>query len=214
MNTLRNKYHDLGSIINSLMMNLGYLKNQVSTRKSSVSDEALLKELLDGLSTGEERLLELDRELSKIKTVTYRFVDPDKSMTEFQEIIQDDNKKVQLLVIEDDEDVCMILRKMYEKRGYVVSTATTLEDGRKLLLECSPQIVLLDLFLSKEMNGIEILRLIRKERPLTKCIVITCEDNKENLVEVESLRPEAILVKPVRPDQIDAKISGLLLKRN
>jgi DNA-binding response OmpR family regulator len=86
-----------------------------------------------------------------------------------------ENKKIHLLVVEDDE----FLVKMYEsgliKEGFQVSTAGNGEIGLKYAEELKPDLILLDLILPK-MDGFSCLEKL-KENPITKRIPVIILSN-------------------------------------
>jgi CheY-like chemotaxis protein len=168
-----------------------------------------IKDSVDTCVMIETALLELDRELTRIKGITYRLVDPDKSVQEYMNEMKSENQGFKILIIDDEKDLCEILKKTYVSRGFRVDIAMNLEEAKKAILQDSPQIVLLDLYLSNGMDGLEILRFLKKEKPGAKCLVITKEDDEKRLKEVRDLGPDGILIKPVMAHQLDAKISGL-----
>jgi len=81
-------------------------------------------------------------------------------------------KKPQILVIDDEEEICNIFKKSLTLEGYTVLTALDGESGLKIVKEEKPDIVLLDLMLPK-MDGIEVLRHIKKIDKNIVVVVIT-----------------------------------------
>lgn len=69
--------------------------------------------------------------------------------------------KPQILVIDDEEDVCGLLKKVLTLEGYTVFTALDGVSGIKKVEEKKPDIVLLDLKMP-HMDGIEVLRRIKR----------------------------------------------------
>ncbi|NQT80380.1 MAG: sigma-54-dependent Fis family transcriptional regulator [Candidatus Aminicenantes bacterium] len=80
--------------------------------------------------------------------------------------------EAQILVIDDEKDVCDLFKKALTPEGYLVSTALDGGSGLKVVKEKKPDIVLLDLKMPK-MNGIEVLREIKKIDKNIVVIVIT-----------------------------------------
>jgi DNA-binding NtrC family response regulator len=81
-------------------------------------------------------------------------------------------KKPQILVIDDEKDVCSFFKKALTPEGYDVLTALNGVDGLKIVKEKKPDIVLLDLKMPK-MDGIEVLQHIKKVDKNIIVIVIT-----------------------------------------
>jgi len=105
-----------------------------------------------------------------------------------------------LLIVEDDRRTQEALTRLFADRGWRVSSATTTADGLSQL-DPPPRCVLMDLSLPDE-TGELILRTIRTDdRPIRVIVCTGCVD-PDRLAEVESLRPDALLMKPVDPDEL------------
>jgi two-component system nitrogen regulation response regulator NtrX len=81
-------------------------------------------------------------------------------------------KKPQILVIDDEKDICHYFEKALTPEDYDVLTALDGVDGLKIVKEKKPDIVLLDLKMPK-MDGIEVLQHIKKVDKNIIVIVIT-----------------------------------------
>jgi len=78
-----------------------------------------------------------------------------------------------ILVIDDDPAVVDILATHLREEGYGVLGALTSDEGLKLAILSRPDLVLLDILLAGEMNGIEVLRRIRAINPTIKVIMVS-----------------------------------------
>jgi DNA-binding response OmpR family regulator len=52
--------------------------------------------------------------------------------------------KVKILIVDDEEDFCMIMKSYFVKKGYDVLLAFNLHEGLKLIREKNPDILFLD----------------------------------------------------------------------
>lgn len=105
-----------------------------------------------------------------------------------------------MLVVEDDVVAGKALRTLMKSEGFDVRLATTLASA-KLLLECEPDWILLDLMLP-DGDGEEILRRIRISPCKTKiCIMTGCGDSVR-LTAVANLKPDAFLRKPINVPEL------------
>ena len=77
-----------------------------------------------------------------------------------------------LAIIDDDEPFVRRLSKAMEKRGFIVSHALNILDGKKLVKFDPPAFAVVDLKLN-DGNGLEVVEQIRKVRPDSKIIVLT-----------------------------------------
>lgn len=80
--------------------------------------------------------------------------------------------KPQILVVDDEKDICVFFEKVLIPEGYEVFTALDGESSLRIIEEKRPDIVLLDLKMSK-MDGIEVLRRIKRIDKNIIVIIIT-----------------------------------------
>jgi PAS domain S-box-containing protein len=81
-------------------------------------------------------------------------------------------KQLYILVIDDEENICEILREYLKRDGYNVDTALGYEDGLALFQKKNFDIVITDLNLPS-YSGWDIARQVRKEKPDTFIILLT-----------------------------------------
>ena len=114
-----------------------------------------------------------------------------------------------ILIVDDDQNICELLRLYTEKEGYTVAIA---HDGRKAV-ECfeqeSPDIILLDIMLP-EQDGFQVCREIRKK---SQCPIIMLTAKGETFDKVLGLELGAddYVVKPFEPKEILARIKEMEL---
>ena len=83
-----------------------------------------------------------------------------------------------ILVVDDEQEVCNMLKKFLIKKGYEVFTALNGEDALSALKKERPHIVLLDIIMPK-MDGIECLDQIRKIDKEVGVIMVTAVKQEE-----------------------------------
>ena len=109
-----------------------------------------------------------------------------------------------ILVIDDNREVVEILAVHLREAGYGVSGALTGDEGLENFIRARPELVLLDISLPGEMNGIELLRRIRVVDPSAKVIMVT--GNTDPALAREALELGAL-------DYIDKPFDFAYLKR-
>ena len=86
------------------------------------------------------------------------------------------------------------LERLLARKGFRVQSAGTLQRGKELLDGQAAVILDLDL---PDGNGLELLRKIRTEKHTSKVLVVTACEDPLVLLAVRTLRPDALLCKPV-----------------
>lgn len=120
-------------------------------------------------------------------------------------------KNPQILVIDDEKEVCHLFRKTLTLEGYTVFTALDGISGLKIVKEKKPDIVLLDLKMPK-MDGIEVLRHIKKFDKNIVVIVITGYGTMDTARMAMKLGAFDYITKPINLEYIKAVIKdGLKL---
>ena len=77
-----------------------------------------------------------------------------------------------ILVIEDDEQICSMLKILLEKEGYAVIDAPNGKVGMRLYRENGADLVITDLIMP-EKEGIETIRELKRDNPDVKIIAIS-----------------------------------------
>jgi two-component system response regulator AtoC len=106
-----------------------------------------------------------------------------------------------LLIIDDDETICLGLKVFFEGRGYGVVTSQAGQEGLRLALKEIPDVVLLDLRLP-DIYGIEVLKAVKKDYPEISVIVMTGYGEIEEAVRAMKLGAEYYFQKPVDLEEI------------
>jgi len=116
-------------------------------------------------------------------------------------------KKV--LVVDDDVSIINLLTDLIPRvMKHELSLALTGEEAIKILKEKKPNVVLLDMQLPG-IDGIQVLKVIRKEYPDTKVLIITSYD-KEVKKAVSELGVDGFFPKPIVLDEIVKRIEEVL----
>lgn len=113
-----------------------------------------------------------------------------------------------ILIVEDDKTVLDFEKKELEHEGYAVITA---EDGRRaldLFKSQKPDFILLDIMIP-ELNGIEVLRRIRKQSEVP-VILVTAKGEVYDKVNGLSAGADDYISKPFAIEELLARISSVL----
>jgi len=113
-----------------------------------------------------------------------------------------------ILIVDDERFVTDTLEGFFRSKGYRIFKA---EDGQACLNIIKNEkldLVLLDIKLPR-VDGIEILKLLHKDYPSVKVIIMTAYDMEYKAV-VDSIGCDAFFVKPLLIDELTGKVEELL----
>ncbi len=123
---------------------------------------------------------------------------------------------IKILIVEDEKNQRILLKKILESEKYIVEEA---EDGNKALDKFKRidfDIVLLDQRLP-DIDGIEVLKKLKSINPIIPVIIITAFANVRDAVNAMKRGAFNYLTKPVDPDEISLilknAVETLFLKR-
>jgi len=116
------------------------------------------------------------------------------------------NKKI--VIIDDSQEVRELIADSLTKKGFLVFQAELAKVGLSLISECKPSFALIDMRLG-DLNGIEVVKRIRKFDKEIKVIIISglnnCEIEKVSL----SAGANAFLSKAIGVEKIVSKVIEL-----
>lgn len=116
--------------------------------------------------------------------------------------------KQKILVIDDDIDLCRLLKNNLEQEGYDVHTCHDGITGLKHLRHYDYQFVVLDIMLPLK-NGYEVLKKIREEN-VVPVLMFTARDSEGDKVSGLRMGADDYLTKPFANSEFLARVSSLL----
>ena len=116
------------------------------------------------------------------------------------------NEKI--LVVDDDTNICELLRRYLTKEGYQVTTANDGEEGLEKFNQLKPDMVLLDVMMPR-MDGLEVCRRIRKLGN-TPVMMLTAKGETFDKVLGLELGADDYMVKPFDTKEVVARIKAVL----
>ncbi|WP_027182726.1 response regulator [Desulfovibrio inopinatus] len=114
-----------------------------------------------------------------------------------------------LLVVDDSLFQRMLLGKIAEECGFVVTQAKTGKECLESVAKAMPDAMLLDLNMP-DMSGFEVLRSLHEAETLPKTVVITADIQKSSRERCEAYDLAGMLNKPVDEDQLRGILASLL----
>lgn len=114
--------------------------------------------------------------------------------------------KVQVLIVEDEVIISMVLRRQLEAMSY--SVPAEIRSGEEAVVAASrlrPDLVLMDIRLSGEMDGIDAAAQIREQFDIP-VVYLTAYANGETLERAEMTEPSGYLIKPFDSNSLRAVV--------
>jgi DNA-binding response OmpR family regulator len=116
---------------------------------------------------------------------------------------------MRLLVVEDEGGIASALRQGLSEQGYAVDVARDGEQGRDYALAAAYDVILLDILLP-ELDGLSLLRDLRKRGMTTPILLLTARDAVDDRVAGLDAGADDYLVKPFSFSELLARIRALL----
>lgn len=117
-----------------------------------------------------------------------------------------------LLVVDDDPNICELLRLYFEKEGYQVKTASDGFEGVSIFKNFDPDLVLLDIMMPRK-DGWQVCREIR-EISAKPIIMITAKNETFDKVLGLELGADDFIVKPFDMKELSARVKAVLRRYN
>lgn len=120
-------------------------------------------------------------------------------------------RPARILVVDDELDVQLVLRKRLESAGYEVETAATGHEALLLANERQPDLVLLDLMLPG-IDGFSVCMLLKRDPKLrsTPVLILTARSQPCDLRTGETVGADGYLTKPFSSTELLDRIQDLL----
>lgn len=117
--------------------------------------------------------------------------------------------KSKILIIDDDVDICTLLKRFLERKDYEVLTAFKGQEGIDSALKNDLDLVLTD-FRLPDKEGLAIIKEIKAKKPNLPIIVITGYSDVNQAVKSIRLGAYEYVTKPIYPEEILLKIEEAL----
>ena len=115
-----------------------------------------------------------------------------------------------ILVVDDEEDLCEILKFNLENEGYEVDTANSAEEALKMNIS-SYHLLLLDVMMG-EISGFKMANLLKKDKKTAQVpiIFITAKDTENDTVTGFNLGADDYISKPFSLREVIAHVKAVL----
>jgi DNA-binding NtrC family response regulator len=121
--------------------------------------------------------------------------------------------RAQILLIDDDPDMCGVLSERLEAAGYELTWRLTADEGIELLQERDFDVVITDLNLDGA-SGIDICQRVKENRPNTPVLVITGFGNMSSAVDALRAGAHDFMTKPIDSQLLQHAVERALRMRH
>ena len=111
------------------------------------------------------------------------------------------DKHPRILVVDDDEAIRTTMKAILEDEGYLVDLAGTGKEAIQKTQEKNYNVALLDIRLP-DMEGVELLKLMKDATPRTRKIMVTGYPSMQNAITALNKNADAYLIKPVNVEKL------------
>jgi DNA-binding NtrC family response regulator len=111
------------------------------------------------------------------------------------------DKHARILIVDDDESIRNTTKAILEDEAYDVDVAATGKEAIRKAEKSAYNIVLLDIRLP-DMEGTELLKLMKETVPPTRKIIITGYPSMQNAITALNRNADAYLVKPINIENL------------
>src|SRR5437879_5054327 len=118
-----------------------------------------------------------------------------------------------ILVIDDDIDMCLLLRLFLVRKGYEVIEKHSGMEALDFLQQSQVDLVISDLILG-DINGIELLKRVRQKNNTLPFIMMTAHEDIEMSLSAIKHGAYNYVIKPIIPEEIIMFISQALSEKN
>ncbi len=124
-------------------------------------------------------------------------------------------KETNILIVEDESIVAMEIESYLTKLGYsVIGTCSSAEDALKTVTDNHVDIVMMDICIKGNVDGVKTAEIIKKSYPLIEIIFLTAHLDDYNVDRAIKTDPTAYLSKPFNREELSVFLKIALHKIN
>ncbi len=113
-----------------------------------------------------------------------------------------------ILIVDDDENICEVIKMYLESANYETRVATNGKMAEEVFLDYKPDLVLLDVMLP-HIDGIDVLKWIRRESEVP-VIMLTAKGETFDKVLALEIGADDYVVKPFEPKELVARVKAVM----
>ena len=114
-----------------------------------------------------------------------------------------------IMVVDDEVGICKNVEKILKKGNYEVTHASSAKEALAIMAKESFSLLISDIVMP-EMNGLELLKMVKKEWPVTRAVMMTAYASTETAVKAIRMGALDYIPKPFTPDELRATVENAL----
>jgi CheY-like chemotaxis protein len=120
--------------------------------------------------------------------------------------------KGNIMVVEDEGVVSIDIRNMLKKAGYnIAAVAFQGEEAVRKAEQSNPDLVLMDIGLKGEMDGIETAKRIRNRFQIP-VVFLTGFADEATVAKAQEVNPSGFIIKPINEEELNQTLEDILKK--
>jgi two-component system phosphate regulon response regulator OmpR len=123
-----------------------------------------------------------------------------------------ENKKIHILVVDDDDRIRDLLKEYLSDNNYIVTTSENSENAKNKLTQFKFDLIVLDVMMPGQ-NGYDLTREIRKKLKIP-IILLTAKDEVENRIKGLEIGADDYIGKPFEPQELLLRIKNIIKNNN
>jgi DNA-binding response OmpR family regulator len=124
----------------------------------------------------------------------------------------DNATKTKILIVDDDDALCDLLRQYLEKQGFVVDSVENGTSMDRYLEQTIPNLIILDLMMPGE-DGLSIAKRLTSEQDIPIIMLSACGEDVDRILGLE-MGADDYLAKPFNPRELLARIRSVLRRHH
>jgi CheY-like chemotaxis protein len=114
-----------------------------------------------------------------------------------------------IIVVDDEKQICQNVEKILKKNNYEVTCAVSAREALEKMAQNSFALLISDIVMPGQ-NGLELLKLAKKQWPLTKAIMMTAYASTDTALKAIRLGALDYIPKPFTPDELRSTVAKAL----
>lgn len=113
-----------------------------------------------------------------------------------------ESERTNILIVDDEESIRETLKIILSRAGYEVAIAPDGQSALSLIQEADFDVAVVDRILANSMNGVEVIKEIKKVNPLCETVLMSAYPSFESAAQTMENETFAYLTKPILQDEI------------